>query len=423
MGVLNKAKIAAKRQAVKGVKRAIRELSSEPLEEVKPIVQDLIHGNISRVSQSTKASVSTRTVETQTPAVRILPVQARVVNPQHLVDAINQRRAERLARRRAASHAAKLNPEDYGSINQLRQLLGLPPPFSSSNTSNAPASPQDALLVSLDTEWERHGLVDHVVEIGLTTLDTRDIAHTPPGPAAHAWLAKAKTYHYVLDTTRRPADRMRACYFSDDMFGAAASIKHDLLSILQRAAHPPFDPAKPIPTGARRVVLVGHSLAKDLHHLHRTPALHLNLLSPATLPTKPSRVFDTLLLADAAMQRGAALGSAKLGRLANRLGVHPQYRAGDAVIGSHNAGNDAAYAMMVAVLFAVRWEEIVPGEVGAAEEEERSDVLGERAVVPVRRWKSARVARRRMPGVRKGLVARGAGLRVGVGGAGAARRR
>lgn len=251
-------------------------------------------------------------------------------------------------------------------MKQLRDLLGLPPLYTSHKVDSTNALPQDALLVSFDTEWERRGLVEHVVEIGVTLLDTRDIANTSPGPCARDWISRTKTYHYVVDLTRRPTDRMRACYFSDDMFADLSTIKQDLLGILQQSANPPNNPAI-LPDfqsrGPRKVVLVGHSVAIDLHQMYRSPGLALDFFSKDVFSIKPSLAFDTMMLTDSAIQQGAQMKSAKLGKLVNWLGVHPQYRHDDSIIGCHNAGNDAAYTMMALLLYAVRWEEIVPGKV------------------------------------------------------------
>lgn len=297
-------------------------------------------------------------------------MKATVVGPQALLDAINERQAVRLAARRALSHASKLNAKDYGSIKQLRDLLGLPPLYTTHEVHSASDTPEDALIVSFDTEWERHGLREHIVEIGVTILDTRDIINVPPGPYAHEWISKAKTYHYVVDVTRRPTDRMRACYFSDDMFGDIHTIKRDLVSILQQAAHPRYNPSKARGLGPRKVILVGHSVSIDLNQLFRSPGLKLDLFSKDVFITKPDMAFDTLMLTDAAIQQGADIRSARLGKLVNWLGVHPQYRHNDTIIGVHNAGNDAAYTLMALLMYAVRWEQIVPGEIVPASAEE-----------------------------------------------------
>jgi len=290
-------------------------------------------------------------------------VTARVVSPQALLNAILERRALRLAQKRAHSFATKLSPEGYGSIEQLRDLLGLPPSFTTHHVHANATLPQDALIVSFDTEWERHGLKDHVVEIGVTILDTRDIINVAPGPFAYNWISETKTYHYVVDVTRRPSDRMRACLFGDDMFADVSAVKRDIVSVLQQAAHPPYQPNRITGHGPRKVILVGHSVHADLLQLYRSPGLELDLCSKDVFLTKPAMVFDTFMLTDDAIRQGAEIKSARLGRLVSWLGVHPQYKQNDSVLNCHNAGNDAAYTMMALLMYAMRWEKIVPGEV------------------------------------------------------------
>jgi len=57
------------------------------------------------------------------------------------------------------------------------------------------------------------------------------------------------------------------------------------------------------------------------------------------------------------------MNSAKLGKLVNWLGIHHQYQQDGSSIGCHNAGNDAAYTMMALLIYAVRWESLVPGKI------------------------------------------------------------
>ena len=93
------------------------------------------------------------------------------------------------------------NPQDYGLITQLRELLGLVLPHTCEDAHLTAALPEDALIVSIDTEWERQGLEECVVEIGFTVLDTRDIININPGLYGDGWFSKAKTYQYVASVT------------------------------------------------------------------------------------------------------------------------------------------------------------------------------------------------------------------------------
>lgn len=367
MGLLNKAKLAAKRVALKGRNRDIR---LEPLQEVKPLEQKSIAGqrSLSPSTQDVKDAhirspppILPRQLSSRKPGAGT--VRARVVGFRPITNAKNAQEALRLAKWKALSWPSSIRKSDYGTIENLRDLLGLPALYTSHSVSTTPALPEDALIVSFDTETEIHGGRDHVVEIGVTVLDTRDIIDTAPGPFALDWFAKAKTYHYVSDIARRSNIRMRSCYFSDDMFADISSIKSHLLGILQGHANPSEDPIQRVGRGPRKVVLLGHSGWGDLDQMRYSPGLELDLFGEEAFLKKPAMSFDTWMLADTAIQQGVVIPSAKLGRLASWLGIPKQYRQDNgSSIGCHNAGNDAAYTMMALLIFAVRWESIVFGK-------------------------------------------------------------
>ena len=265
----------------------------------------------------------------------------------------------KLVRKPKPSQKLPKLPHGYGNIKALHSLLNLSD--SCSNDINHPCShfpqPADALIASIDTETERHGLKDHIVEIGLTILDTRSIYAANPGPFAHAWLAKTKTYHYVLDKTRRPVNRMRSCFFAPDYFGSAADVRRLLLNKLTKHFHGQGQGA-----AHRKLILVGHGLASDLNLLRRCPDMQLDISTNLTPEIPISMVFDTATLAHEAKIAGAEVPAKRLGNLVNWLGVHPQFRRGSSVIGWHNAGNDAAYTMMALLMLAVNWGHVVrPG--------------------------------------------------------------
>lgn len=270
----------------------------------------------------------------------------------------------------------------YGRIAALHKLLHLS--ASCSDSINEPTShspvPLDALLVCIDTESERHGLKDHVVEIGITFLDTRDIANTRPGAFARDWIDRMKTYHYVVDKTRKPVLRMRGCFFAEDYFGNAAEVRKLLLSKIR-------EHFQVTSSANRKLILVGHSLANDLRLFRGCPDMQLVFTTRMTSEIPVAMAFDTTQLALEARKYGAEIPSMRLGTLVNWLGVHPQYRRGWSVIGWHNAGNDAAYTMMALLMLAVNWGHVVmPGygvksgydrrhEVAQGSEEAQSDKM------------------------------------------------
>ena len=45
-------------------------------------------------------------------------------------------------------------------------------------------------FLSLDLEWERKGLLQQITEIGVTTLNVRDLLDVEPGAFATGWKEK-----------------------------------------------------------------------------------------------------------------------------------------------------------------------------------------------------------------------------------------
>jgi hypothetical protein len=368
MGLLNKAKLAAKRVAIKG---RVRDNPLEPLQGVKNLERKPIAGQ--RLLEPSTQDGKKSAIRPPPPILPRLPslpqaevgrpVKTRVVGFRPITMARNAGEALRLTKRRGRSWESSLKHSDYGTIEDLRDLLGLPPPYTSCRVSTTPAMSEDALIVSFDTETEIHGGRDHVVEIGVTVLDTRDIIDTAPGPFALDWIAKAKTYHYVVDIAHRPRTRMRSCHFSDDMFADTSSIRSHFVKLLQGLTNPPYDPSQKIGRGPRKVVLVGHSGWVDFDQLRQSPGFELDLFGSEAFLTKPTIAFDTWMFTDTAIQQGVVIPSARLGRLATWLGIPVQYRQDNGnSIGCHNAGNDAAYTMMALLIYAVRWETIIFGK-------------------------------------------------------------
>jgi hypothetical protein len=355
MRLSTKAKLVAKRA------KRVAKAGHIPLEAIKHLEQE--QKPIAGQKRQPPAFLGIRLSSPRHTGAKVWHVTTKVVGSQAMIDARDEREALRLENLRERRWASKMKGT-YGTIKDLRGLLGLPPPYTSGRVSTTPALPEDALIVSFDTEIEQDQddhLHSRVVEVGVTVLDTREIIDTAPGPFARDWIAKAKTHHYVLDTTRKPARRMRACYFGDDMFGDVSSIRSHLLDVLQRLANPPRDPKKGAVQGPRKVVLVGHSVMVDIGLLRCAP-LRLDFLSEEPFLIKPTMSFDTCILTDSAINKGAAITSSALGKLVCHLGIPTQYQQNGRCIGWHNAGNDSAYTMMALLIYAVRWESIILGK-------------------------------------------------------------
>ena len=294
-------------------------------------------------------------------------------------------RNRRLLRgRRDFRRESVIPPALRGRLEDLRFILGLEISISS-------RKPHDAVFVSLDTEFERHGLIDQVVEVGITTLSTRDIRGVEPGQHVRNWVQRMKHYHFVVGDTRFRSRRVGGSLFAESEVLSSKSTKEAVLRILRQASlgpqYPPDDSPpqersspKPLP-----LLLVGQSISNDLEGLRRSH--NLNLLDPTSLtsstaPSSPytsdltpkiTTIFDTFTLADNLLIRPAALGL-----LARYLAVDPRFWRQDrylseGVKGVHNASNDAAYAMMVLMLFGVKGPEL---EAKARAEEGRRKAMG-----------------------------------------------
>jgi len=273
---------------------------------------------------------------------------------------------------------------EYGSLHDIQTLLGIAPPPGGLQHAlglvGKPNQPANAVLVSIDAEFERSGLVDHVVEVGITILRIPNIYGMDPGARIRNWSGAMEHRHIVLDVTRKPKYRMRGSLFGKSLFMGAEDAKAAISKILHAAAtHRPLptghpwdpDPAfddRLEPRQPADLILVGQSIATDIAALKVRP-LHIDLQPTAGSSTlrqegevglpRFNAIFDTLSLTQNARKLGAQFPSAKLGFVARLIGVDPEYWEGSSVIGAHNASNDAAYTMMVLLLHAIRGESLV----------------------------------------------------------------
>lgn len=223
-----------------------------------------------------------------------------------------------------------------GNIDSLRRDLGL---------LGDDFEVGDAVYIAIDTEGSHF-----VREIGVSTLDTRDIRDITPGYRAANWIAKVKHQHFgLLESRFSPLGDYGRAFFCNTQHVAAANVRALLLATLQFARQPSADHAP------RKVHLVGQSIAGDLSVLRRAANMQVDLSGGPGSDFGFDRVYDTYDMSLAAEQMGASFLSHRLGHLARRLEVDSTYWHGETVRGIHNASNDAAYTMMVLLLFAVRW--------------------------------------------------------------------
>ncbi|KAK1053205.1 hypothetical protein LTR74_016350 [Friedmanniomyces endolithicus] len=359
--------------------------------------------NLNRViaTQVPKATAASDARAARRAVIRIAPAPLKVVaSPRAAATKVVVAKAKigrTTSRRKRVTYAgpsslSDLHWPEYGSLHDIQTLLGIAPPPEGLQHAlglvSKPNQPANAVLVSIDAEFERSGLVDHVVEVGITILRISDIYGMDPGSRIRNWSSVMEHRHIVLDVTRKPRYRMRGSLFGKSLFMGAEDAKAAITKILHAAAtHRPLptghpldpDPAFDDTLKLRQpadLILVGQSIAMDIAALKVQP-LHIDLQPAAGssilrqdggfAPTVTSQaklprfkaIFDTLALTQQARKLGAQFPSAKLGFVARLIGVDPEYWEGSSVIGAHNASNDAAYTMMVLLLHAIRGESLV----------------------------------------------------------------
>ena len=159
------------------------------------------------------------------------------------------------------------------------------------------------VFISLDVECYERG-PKQVTEIGISTLDTKDIEHLSPGPGARAWMSRIKSRHFRIkeyqhltntDFVDGCPDRFEKAFGASEFISLAEAPK-----VLASCFRPPFGyyDARNMPMGPltlheqhgkgwgmdisdaqgifltddprkrpRKLVLVGHDVSHDIVYL------------------------------------------------------------------------------------------------------------------------------------------------------------
>ncbi|KAF2773674.1 hypothetical protein EJ03DRAFT_104601 [Teratosphaeria nubilosa] len=253
------------------------------------------------------------------------------------------------ARVRARSGA--IPADKYGNLSDLRVILGLESNEKSAEWTNT-------VFVSLDCEWERRGLIDHVVEIGVSTLAVRDIAGLDPKSYLEGWMPHMKHHHFVIISTRLPHSRMNSSLFVKSKFLSLEQARRELIQILRECAT--TDPHSDLPEA--KLILLGQSIEGDVSVLRRQPMHKLDLMDPTSTGVTFTCAMDTNANTQYLRRKmHVIIVAASLGEVARWLGVHPKYYHGSTLWGVHNAVNDAAYALMALLLQGLKLPDLASG--------------------------------------------------------------
>lgn len=162
---------------------------------------------------------------------------------------------------------------------------------------------QNVVFVSVDVEsYERHHKT--VTEIGISTLDTNDIADLAPGEGGEAWMKMIRSRHFRIRENSHliNTDFISGCADKfEKEFGTSEWISiHEAPQVIASCFRPPFTKPNLIdssanlsqahqtdqdaasnnlssdktstghedPTSDRKIVLVGHDIKSDVEYLH-----------------------------------------------------------------------------------------------------------------------------------------------------------
>ncbi|KJX98715.1 hypothetical protein TI39_contig396g00003 [Zymoseptoria brevis] len=235
------------------------------------------------------------------------------------------------------------------NINHLRSLLSL--------DGSRPSC--DVTFVSIDCEFTQVKGVQYVTEIGITTLRASDVTNTAPGLFIRDWTSKLKHHHMVVNYGKTARWKEKSALFAHSQHVSGRDARIAVQKLMKAM----------IPSDADSqgyFALVGHSTWGDIDAMIKCPDLAFDIRTIGGPGLKLLNVFDTYWLGMDVKREGADLSGLSLGTMANSIGIDPVYRSEDAVIGWHNASNDAAYTMMCLLTFAADWNIIIGNETRSA---------------------------------------------------------
>ncbi|KAL3479259.1 hypothetical protein BJX99DRAFT_268661 [Aspergillus californicus] len=198
----------------------------------------------------------------------------------------------------------------------------------------------EPVFISVDVEVNErcHSMV---TEVGISTLDTRDLVGVALGPNGEHWQSHIQSRHLRVEEYKKHVNQLyvRGCPDKFE-FGTSEFVKADDVSKIVQAAFtlPSFfdGPDKKL----RPLVLVGHSLAADIEYLRLA---NVHIIDAEAESSKFVDQFDT---ATAFQMISGEMEPRSLGVVIAELGMTGW--------NLHNAGNDARYTMQALVAMLVK---------------------------------------------------------------------
>jgi hypothetical protein len=267
---------------------------------------------------------------------------------------------------RAQRYLALMSKDENLESNliDLNMSLGLPTSYNFES---------DVIFIAIDVEAKEKASHE-ITEVGVATLDTRDLHDAAPGNSGTDWHKHIRARHFRISEHRNHVNReyVQGCP-ENFAFGTSEFVKiADIGKALTACFHEPFSrpdsstkPTHP-PDERRNLVIVGHDLGSDVNYCRKIGFDIFNR----------GNILDTL--DTTAMYRAYENNpnSTSLGRILydfDLVGWH-----------LHNAGNDAVYTIQamlaVCVNSAMRKGSTEAAQQSEAAKEQRKEAFVERAL-------------------------------------------
>lgn len=258
-------------------------------------------------------------------------------------------------RRKQAANKQVLRAERYLGLlpkndeeNLMPDMAGLS--ISSINLSEPPPHQfdMDAIFIAIDCEaYEKWPKV--VTEIGVATLDTRDLEGCSPGSVGQDWHKHIRSRHFRIIEHKHLVNKeyCAGCPESFDYGKSEFKSKEEIASVLTSCFHEPFSKGQgesvTLPRSdakateeKRSIILVGHDFSQDVNYCQ---SIGFNPLNRGNL----LEVLDT---SDMYRSYARAVNPSSLSNVCYHFDLtawHP-----------HNAGNDAVHTMWALLAIAVK---------------------------------------------------------------------
>jgi len=263
-------------------------------------------------------------------------------------------RQEAASRRKLEAGKQVLRAQRYLGLMPKKEEDLMPGMASLSIATIEPSKPSphpfdlDVIIICIDCEaYERYPKL--VTEVGVATLDTRDLSGDAPGTTGTDWHKHIRGRHFRIIEYKHLVNR-DFCEGAEELFdfGQTEFVGKDhVASVLTSCFHQPFSKRQEDGSAAttswvdgeeekRNIILLGHDVAQDINYLK---TIGFSVLNRGNL----LEVLDTAEMYKAYSQEINPMSLGNMCYQFNLTAWHP-----------HNAGNDAVHTLWAFLAIAVK---------------------------------------------------------------------